>query len=53
MGRASKGAGDTGKAQEVDCEVNQNWTAVYQLIARRMLKYLEDSDALKVRTATP
>ena len=32
--------------QEVD---NQNWwTAVYQLIAKEMLKYLEDSEALKL-----
>ena len=35
--------------QEVDNEVNQNWTAVYQTLAKRMLKCLEDSEALKVR----
>ena len=38
------------EVQEVDNEVNQNWTVVYQTIARRMLKYLEDSEALKVST---
>ena len=36
--------------QEVNNEVNQNWTAVKQLISKRMLKYLEDSEALKVST---
>ena len=36
--------------QEVDNDVNQNWTAVYQTIAKIMLKYLEDSEALKVST---
>ena len=36
--------------QEVDNEVNQNWTAVYQMIAKRMLKSWEDSEALKVST---
>ena len=35
------------KVQEVAIEINQNWTAVYQLIAKRMLKYLEDSEASK------
>ena len=28
------------KAQEVDYEVNHNWTAVDQSVARRMLSYL-------------
>ena len=43
MGRASKGAEEESrrKAQEVDYEVNQNWTAVHQSIARRMLSYLD------------
>ena len=36
--------------QEVGNEVNQNWTEVYQLIAKRMLKYLKDSEALKIST---
>ena len=36
--------------QEVDNVVNQNWIAVYQLIAKRLLKYLEGSEALKVST---
>ena len=33
------------KAQEVDCEVSQSWTAVYQSIARRMLSDLDKSEA--------
>ena len=36
--------------KEVDNEINQNWTAAYQLIAKRMLKCLEDSEALKENT---
>ena len=36
--------------QGVDNEVNRNLTAVHQTIAKRMLKYLEDSEALKVST---
>ena len=36
-------------AQEVDDEVDQKWTAVYQWTAERMLKYSEDSEVLKVR----
>ena len=35
------------RAQGVDCGVNQNWTAVYQTIATRMLSYLDESEALK------
>ena len=38
------------RAQEVDCGVNQSWAAVYQLIARRMLSYSDNSEALKVST---
>ena len=34
-------------AQEVDYEVNQNWTAIYQTIAR---SYLDESEALKAST---
>ena len=37
------------KAQEVDYEVNQSW-AVHQSIARRMLSYLDNSEASKVST---
>ena len=33
------------KAQEIDYEVDENRTAVCQLMARRVSKYLEDSDA--------
>ena len=33
--------------QEVDDEINQNWTAAYQWVAKRMLKYLEDSGSLE------
>ena len=36
--------------QEVDDEVDQNWTAACEWIAKRMLKYLEDSEVLKVST---
>ena len=35
------------KAQEVDYEVNQNWTVVYQSIARRTLSYLDKREASK------
>ena len=38
------------KAQEVDYEVKQSWTAVHQSIARRMLSYLDKSEALKAST---
>ena len=38
------------KAQEVDNEVNQKWTAVNQTIAKTMLKYLDESEAVKVST---
>ena len=38
------------KAQEVVNEVNQKWTAVYQTIAKIMLKHLDESEALKVST---
>ena len=34
--------------QEVDDEINQNWTAVYQWTAKKMLRNLEDSESLKV-----
>ena len=35
------------KAQEVDYEVNQSWAAVYRSIARRILSYLDNKEALK------
>ena len=38
------------KAQDVDYKVNRNWTAVYQTVARRILSYLDNSEALKVST---
>ena len=38
------------KAQEVDYEVNQSWAAVYQSIVRRMLGYLDNSEASKLST---
>ena len=38
------------KAREVDYEANQNWPAVYQTIARRMLSHLDESEASKVST---
>ena len=38
------------REQEVDDEVDQNWTAACELTAKRMLKYLEDSEVLKVST---
>ena len=50
---SSKGQGEEEarrNVQEVDNEVNQNWTPVHQTIAKRMLKYLEDSEGLKVST---
>ena len=54
MGRAPKGAGDTEgrgkKESEVDCGVDQSWAEVNQWIARRMLSYLDNSEALKVST---
>ena len=36
--------------QEVDDEVDQNWAAACEWIATNMLKYLEDSEVLKVST---
>ena len=40
-----------GMTQEVDCEFSKkSWAAVYQSIARRMLGYLDNSEALKVDT---
>ena len=36
--------------QEVDDEVNQNWTAAYEWTAKKMAKYLEDSEVMKVST---
>ena len=36
--------------QEVYDEVDQNWTGACELIAKKMLKYLEDSEVLKVST---
>ena len=36
--------------QEVDDEVDQDWTEAYDWTAKKMLKYLEDSEALKVST---
>ena len=38
------------KVQEVGYEVSQSWTAVYQSIARRMLIYLDRSEALEEST---
>ena len=38
------------KAQEVGCGGNQSWAAVYQSMTRRMLRYLDNSEALKVST---
>ena len=38
------------KAQEVDYEVNQNWTAVNHTIAIKILSYLDLSEASKVST---
>ena len=32
----------------MDCEDNQSWVAVYKSVARRMLSYLDNSEALKV-----
>ena len=34
----------------MDWGVYQSWTAAFQSIARRMLSYLDNSEALKVRT---
>ena len=36
------------RTEEVDCGVNQRWAAVYQAVARRMLSYLDNSEASKV-----
>ena len=36
--------------QEVDDEVDQNWTAAYEWTANQMLKYLEGGEVLKVST---
>ena len=38
------------RTQEEDCGVNRRWPAVYQAVARRMLSYLDNSEALKVDT---
>ena len=38
------------KAQEVDHEVNRNWTAIYQTIVTNVLSYMDESEALKVNT---
>ena len=37
-------------AQEVDDEVDRNWAEACEGIAEKMLKYLEDSEVLKVST---
>ena len=34
--------------QEVDDEINQHWTAVHPWTAKKMLRYLEDSESTKV-----
>ena len=36
--------------QEVDDEVDQIWTPDCECVAKKMLKYLEDSEVLKVST---
>ena len=36
--------------QEVDDEVDQNWTAAYEWTAKKILKYLEDSEVMEVST---
>ena len=38
------------RTKEVDCRSNQRWAALYQAVARRMLSYLDNSEALKVDT---
>ena len=38
------------RTQEVDSGVNQRWAAVYQAVARRMLSYLDNIEALKIGT---
>ena len=38
------------KAQELECGVSQSWAAVYQSIARRMLSYLDNSEAFQMST---
>ena len=55
MGRALKEAGNRGgrikkEAQKVDCGVKQSWAAVHQSDARRTLRYLDESEGLKVST---
>ena len=40
----------TRRAQEVDCGGNQSWAVVYQSIARIILIYFDNSEALKVST---
>ena len=52
VGRASKADGDTGGRIKKEgarsvYEVNQNWTAVCRTIAKELLKYLNESEALK------
>ena len=36
------------RIQEVDCGVNHGRAAIYQVVARRMLSYLDKSEVLKV-----
>ena len=36
--------------QQVDDEVDHNWTAACEGIAKKMLKYLQDSEVLQVST---
>ena len=36
--------------QEVDDEVDHNWTATCEWITKQILKYLEDSEVVKVST---
>ena len=55
MGRVPEDAGDGGeesrmRAQEVGCGVNQSLASVHQSIARRILSYLDNSEALKEST---
>ena len=38
------------ETQEVNCEVSKSWAVVDQSIIRRMLSYLDNSEALKVGT---
>ena len=36
--------------QAVEDQINQNWMSVHQWRAKKMLRYLEDSESLKVST---